>query len=520
MPDVIFEWILGILLGAVLLSALAQQIKVPYPALLALGGAVLAFIPGAPRIALDPELALALFVAPVLLDAAYDTSPRDLRDNWLPVTCLVLVAVGLTTGGVAVLAHALTGMPWAAAIALGAIVAPPDAAAATAVLRQVNLPHRIVTILEGESLLNDASALLIYRMAVIAVSAGSLTFSSAAPMFLLSVVGSIIAGPLLAIGLMWLADVLNRSGDTPTAIILQFIGTFGVWLLADRLGLSGILTIVAFAITIARRSPARLPARIRVPSYAVWETAVFVLNVLAFMLIGLQIGPIFEGLAPDQRVRYLTIAAAVLAAVILIRFAWVMSYNAVIRWRIRRVGFHPPAPDVATHRSRRPHHLLVRHARHRHAGGGAGFAERRERPGLSVSRSHRVCGVLRGAGDPGHSGLDAAAAAAQARFARRRPGRERGGQRPRRGVQGCACVVGWRRIAAGRSAARRAEGCAWQANGANGGEGVMSLDDGLRLRTVNAARQAILTMRSSGEIGDAAFHRVEEEIDRLELSAA
>ena len=341
---IIFEWILGILLGSVLLSALARQIKVPYPALLALGGTVLAFIPGAPRIALDPELALALFVAPVLLDAAYDTSPRDLRDNWLPVTCLVLVAVTLTTGGVAVLAHVLTGMPWAAAIALGAIVAPPDAAAATAVLRQVNLPHRILTILEGESLLNDASALLIYRMAVIAVSAGSLTFSSAAPMFLLSIVGSLIAGPLLAIGLMWLADVLNRSGDTPTAIFLQFIGTFGVWLLADRLGLSGILTIVAFAITIARRSPSRLPARIRVPSYAVWETAVFVLNVLAFMLIGLQIGPIFEGLAPDQRVRYLTIAAAVLGAVILIRFAWVMSYNTVIRWRIRRVGFHPRRP--------------------------------------------------------------------------------------------------------------------------------------------------------------------------------
>jgi CPA1 family monovalent cation:H+ antiporter len=112
----------------------------------------LAFIPGAPRIVLEPELALALFLAPVLLDAAYDTSPRDLKDNWLPVTCLVLVAVGLTTAAVAAVAHALTGMPWAVAIALGAIVAPPDAAAATAVLRQVRLPHRILKILEGESL--------------------------------------------------------------------------------------------------------------------------------------------------------------------------------------------------------------------------------------------------------------------------------------------------------------------------------------------------------------------------------
>jgi CPA1 family monovalent cation:H+ antiporter len=314
---------------------------------LALGGAVLAFIPGAPRIVLEPDLALALFVAPVLLDAAYDTSPRDLRDNWLPVTCLVLVAVGLTTGAVALVAHGLTGMPWAAAIALGAILAPPDAAAATAVLRQVRLPHRIVTIPEGESLLNDASALLIYRVAVTAMSAGSITLASAAPTFVLSVMGSIIAGPVLAWTYMRLATLLNRSGDAPTSILLQFIGTFGVWLLADRLGLSGILTIVAYAITIARRAPATTPARVRVPSYAVWETAVFVLNVLAFVLIGLQIGPIFESLGSDQRVGYLRISAAVLATVILVRFAWVMSYNTVVRWRIRRVGFHPPRPMMA-----------------------------------------------------------------------------------------------------------------------------------------------------------------------------
>jgi len=177
----IFEWILGVLLGAVLLSALARRIGVPYPALLALGGTLLAFIPGAPRVILEPELALALFVAPVLLDAAYDASPRDLKDNWLPVTSLVLIAVGLTTGAVALIAHALTGMPWAAAIALGAIVAPPDAAAAAAVLRQVNLPHRIVIVLEGESLLNDASALLIYRIAVTAMTAGGITAADAAP---------------------------------------------------------------------------------------------------------------------------------------------------------------------------------------------------------------------------------------------------------------------------------------------------------------------------------------------------
>ncbi len=157
---VTFQWIIGLLLGAVLLSALARRTRVPYPTFLALGGMLLAFLPGSPSWTLEPDLALALFVAPVLLDAAFDTSLRDLRDNWLPVSTLVFIAVGLTTATVAVLAHWLVpGMPWAAAIALGAIVAPPDAAAATAILRQVKLPYRLLKILEGESLLNDASAL-------------------------------------------------------------------------------------------------------------------------------------------------------------------------------------------------------------------------------------------------------------------------------------------------------------------------------------------------------------------------
>ena len=159
-----FEWIIGLLLGAVLLSALARRLKVPYPTFLAIGGMLLAFAPGSPSWTLEPELALALFVAPVLLDAAFDTSLRDLRNNWLPVSTLVFIAVGLTTATVAILARVLVpDMPWAGAIALGAIVAPPDAAAATAILRQVKLPYRLLKILEGESLLNDASALLVYR---------------------------------------------------------------------------------------------------------------------------------------------------------------------------------------------------------------------------------------------------------------------------------------------------------------------------------------------------------------------
>src|SRR2546423_4033693 len=190
------EEILALVLAAVSLAALARRVGAPYPVFLAIGGALLAFLPGAPEFSVPPELALALFVAPVLLDAAYDASLRDLKDNWLPVTGLVVFAVGLTTAAVAIVAHALLPtMPWAAAIALGAVVAPPDAVAATAVLRPLRPPHRILTILEGESLLNDASALLIYRLAVGAVAAQSFSFVSIAPAFAVAIAGSFVAGP-------------------------------------------------------------------------------------------------------------------------------------------------------------------------------------------------------------------------------------------------------------------------------------------------------------------------------------
>ena len=337
-----FESLLLVLLVAVLLAAIARRVGAPYPAFLALGGAVLAFLPGAPKFSIDPEVALALFVAPVLLDAAYDSSPRDLMDNWVAVASLAVVSVVLTTLAVAVVTRALVpGMPWAAAVALGAIVSPPDAAAATAVLRQLRPPHRILTILEGESLLNDASALLIYRLAVGAVAMNTFSIGTLAPSLLLVVVGSIVVGAALARLILWL---MKDVRDAPTSIILQFISAFGVWILADRLGLSSVLTMVSFAIAAARRAPERTPARLRLPAYAVWDTAVFVLNVLAFVFIGLQIRPILTSLEPDTRMRYLFVAGAVLLTVIVVRIVWVMTHNTIARWKIRRFGFHPRRP--------------------------------------------------------------------------------------------------------------------------------------------------------------------------------
>jgi Na+/H+ antiporter len=337
-----FEWIILLLLGAALLATLARKIGAPYPTFLAVGGACLAFLPETPEWTLDPHLALTLFVAPVLLDAAYDTSLRDLRDNWVPVANLVVVAVGVTTVAVALVSRwFVPDLPWAAAIALGAIVAPPDAAAATAIVRQVKLPHRLMKILEGESLLNDASALLIYRLAVVAMVSGGFAVTGIGPTFLLTVLGSVVVGVGFAFLLPYLVGQLE---DAPTSLIIQFAFTFGVWIFAENIGLSGILTIVCYAMTTARRGGTRMPAKMRIPVYAVWETVVFMLNAFAFVLIGMQLRPIWERLDASLRYEYSIAAFAILVTVIVVRFAWVMTYNTAVRLKISRYGFHPPRP--------------------------------------------------------------------------------------------------------------------------------------------------------------------------------
>jgi Na+/H+ antiporter len=517
----IFEWIIALLLGAVLLAALARRVGAPYPAFLALGGVALAFVPGAPTFTLEPDLALALFVAPVLLDAAYDASPRDLKDNWRVLAGLVLMAVALTTAAVAVVAHALVpGLPWAAAVALGAAVSPPDASAATAVLRQVRLPHRMVTILEGESLLNDASALLIYRLAVGTAAAGSLSFADVAPTFALVVIGSLAVGPLLAIVFLRLTGPMQ---DVPSRIVVQFVVTFGIWIMAERLGLSGILTIVSYAITIARNAPARTSARMRVPTYAVWETAVFVLNVLAFVMIGLQLRPIWERLDPAARWEYGLVAAVVLATVILTRFAWVMSYNTVVRLYIARRGFRPPRPMMQpTVRSglvvswcgmRGIVTLAAAFALPEAAPDGQGAFPFRD---LIVFTA--FCVVL---GTLVLQGLTLRSILRRAQLADDDPvGRE----------------TALARVAAYRAALRTLDGNASpeadalrrEYSGAlqraeDDPDGRAALEfpgDDLRRRAIAVARATINDLRRNHEIGDDAFHRLEEELDWAELGAS
>ncbi|MET0626084.1 MAG: cation:proton antiporter [Pyrinomonadaceae bacterium] len=341
----VFEIVVAMLLGGAALAAVARRFGAPYPALVALAGAALALVPGLPTLVLDPELALALFVAPVLVDAAFDASPRDLRANWRAVASLALGAVALTVAVVAVVAKSLVpDMPWAAAVALGAIVAPPDAAAATTVLKALRPPHRLLVILEGESLFNDASALLIYRLAVGATLTGFLSGWSVLPTLLVVTLGSVV----LALVLARLTLAVNaRVTDVSTAVVVQFCTAFGVWVLAERLHLSGIITMVVFAMAASRRAPAIMPARIRIPSWAVWEVAVFVLNVLAFILVGFQLKSIAGRATGATGAWYAAVAAAVCVAVILARVAWVTGAAAFSRWRCRPLADGTPGPQDA-----------------------------------------------------------------------------------------------------------------------------------------------------------------------------
>jgi CPA1 family monovalent cation:H+ antiporter len=234
-------------------------------------------------------------------------------------------------------------------VALGAIVAPPDAAAATAVLKQLRPPHRLLVILEGESLFNDASALLVYRLAVAVAMGQAFSAARAVPLLALVCAGSVVLGAVLS----RISIVLNRRvGDVATAVLLQFLSTFFVWMLAERLHLSGIITMVVFAILVARTAPAQTPARLRIPSYAVWEVAVFVLNVLAFIIIGLQLRPILGHLGGRQLAVYLATAGAVCAAVVAARLVWVMGY-AVVGHGLRQLygGRLPRPPFLSSMRS-------------------------------------------------------------------------------------------------------------------------------------------------------------------------
>jgi Na+/H+ antiporter len=324
----LFESTLVLLVVAVVLLRLARRLRVPYPAMLAFAGALVAALPWMPRVGIEPHLALALFVAPAVLDTAFDMPPREILRLWLPLTSLAVVLVLVTTLAVALAGIRFAGLPVAAALALGAIVAPPDAAAAAAVLQEFKLPRRTMSVLQGESLLNDATALLVFGAAVGAAVSPESSWSMSLPRLLIAVPGGALLGAVLG---AFSVRMVHQWADTSSSIVMQFVLTFGTWILADRLQLSPIIAVVALATVIARYVPARTSARDRVNAYAVWALVVFVLNVLAFLLMGLQARVILENLQGQALRHALGFAASVLGIVIGVRFVWVMVYGIVLR---------------------------------------------------------------------------------------------------------------------------------------------------------------------------------------------
>ena len=504
----LFELTLVLLLIAVALTALSRRLEIPYPSLLALAGVGIAFVPGAPTIEIDPELALALFIAPVLLDAAYDTSLRDLNRYRLSLVLLALGAVIFTTAVVALVGWKMAGLPIAAAIALGAIVAPPDAVAASAVLGQFKVPHRITAILQGESLLNDATALLIYRLAVSA-AIGAIMLSNAIPTILLSTVGSLVAGYLLG---RFSLLTLTRIEDAASSTVVQFAGTFGVWILADRLGLSAIITIVVYAMTLARRAPRRISARRRVSTYSVWESAVFVLNVLAFVLMGLQARSIVGRLAGEGQGEAFVFAATVLAVVIVSRLAWVLGYGVIIRW-LARFGSEDRRREAPSVRGG----LLV---------GWCGMR------GLVTL----VAAIALPANFPGRDPIVLAAFAVvlgtlvlqgmtlkpllKALSLDPDTTVDREVARARVAIMQAALNV-LRGKTSNAAAAVREQYTAQRTIAENPENAQAATEyDRLRLYAINSQRDTLEELRRNGTIGDEAYHRLEEEIDWSELAAS
>ena len=506
------EQLLGLFVAAVLLAGAARRVGAPYPVFLALGGAALAFLPIGSPFTIPPELALALFVAPILLDAAYDASLRDLRDNWAPVTGLVVFAVGLTTAAVAVVVRWLIPeIAWAPAIALGAVVAPPDAVAATSVLRQLRPPHRLLTILEGESLLNDASALLIFRLAIAAVATDEFSVAGIVPTFLLAVVGSVVAGPALG----WVTlQILDRVKHVPSAAILQFVTTFGVWILAEQIGLSGVLTMVCYAVTVAQTAPERVPARVRIPTYAVWETVVFALTILAFIFIGLQIRPILDTLEVADRGRYFAVAGAVLLTVIAVRIAWHMSFNAVIRWRDRRFGFNPPRPML---RATVGSGLVISWS------GMRGIVSLAAALALPPGFPYRDLIVLTAffvvLGTLVIQGLTLKPLLRALDLRDGDPvGRELRQARERALHAGLASIARNESPVADEVRQEFTTHLTRESPEAGARNAARNAHHDIHRAALVAARQAVLAMRAEAEIGDDAFHQIEEELDWLEMA--
>jgi Na+/H+ antiporter len=313
------ELLIGLLAAVAVVVRLAGRTSIPEPVLLVLAGLAVALIPGLHQVELDPQLTLALFLPPLLYWAALHTDLQELRANLRPIALLAIGLVLATTAAVAVLARSVFGLPWPVAVVLGAIVSPPDPVAAVAVAGRLGLPRRMVTILEGEGLLNDATALVLYRLAVAAAVSGSFSLGRAGVELAVSAVGGTAAG--LAVGFVG-SRILRQVSEAPVENTVKLLLPYVAWLGAERVHASGVLAVLACGLLMTRHwgsisSGARLQAR------QLWDWLVFVLEGLSFVLVGVQLRTVVEGIE-GRSLADLAMAALVLnLVVIVVRLAWV-----------------------------------------------------------------------------------------------------------------------------------------------------------------------------------------------------
>ena len=334
--------LLALLAAIAALTALAPTLRVPYPILLVVGGLALGFVPGVPELVMPPEVVLVGVLPPLLYSSAFFTSLRDLRANVRPISLLSVGLVSATMVAVAAVAHELiSGLTWPAAFVLGAVVAPTDPIAATSIARRLGVPRRTVTIVEGESLVNDATALVLYRVAVVAVVSGTFSLTDAGLGFVASVLGGVAVG--LAVG--WVvAFVRIRLDNIPAEIAISILTGYLAYIPANALHVSGVLAAVTVGIYLGWRSPELSTPAMRMQGNAVWETLVFLVNALLFALVGLQLRPILDTLSGRSTATLLAEGALVTATVVAVRIAWIFPFTYAPSWAFGAMGRREPRP--------------------------------------------------------------------------------------------------------------------------------------------------------------------------------
>ena len=334
--------LLAILGAGAGLLALAPLLRVPYPILLVLGGLALGFVPGIPHVALRPDVVLVAILPPLLYSSAFFTSLRDLRRNIRPLSLLAVALVFVTMLAVAAICHAaISGLSWPVCFVLGALVAPTDAVAANAIASRLGIPRRLATLIEGESLINDATALVAYRFAVAAVVTGSFAFWHATWHFVVDVAGGVAIG--LAVGFV-LRQIRRRMNHSPTEIAIALLSGYFAYLPAQAAGVSAVLAAVTVSVYVGWYTPELTTPQTRLQGDAVWNILTFLLNALLFGLVGLQLRPILDSLSGRSTATLIGDAAIVSAAVIGTRLIWIYPATYLPRFLSRRIRERDPYP--------------------------------------------------------------------------------------------------------------------------------------------------------------------------------